>query len=654
MSSDSNTTAATKVAAAAESNGAAEGNGAAVAAGDALSGGNIPTTVVLTTIIEELITTLDYENNTDEFVTDDMDVIKHSPMKMAFVAAVLSLIIILTIGGNVLVVLSPMVSHRLRTVTYTFLVSLAIADLLLGITVLPWSAIYTISSEWPFSVVFCNIYISCDVMFCTASILHLLVISLERYFAITRPYAYQRKMNHKKAWIVIIVVWVVSLGVSFLPLHLGWNTEDGSVQNYDHPSQCILTWNLAYSLFDGIVLFFLPLILMLFVYARIVTIAYQQAKSIKKMMVAPAPSTVRSNNPSANEKQENTNNNHKGVVDEHKAVKIIAVVMGSFVVCWVPYFTMFTFGPIFNWNISDLFYQIVLWLGYINSLINPLVYACMNREFRRAFKTILSCARWDAGKCIRGSFGSRDHDSQIKSPTMNQSNQRYNGSVVTYTTKDTSTDTISSTESLPRKPNDIYMKLYRTQDDIAEDSAEYNTSTPDHKAQVKQQNGSLDVEIGRQSSEDHEQQESTPSASPTSSSHKPEDEPSSGQVESEQSEEPEKLPALYISENSDDQDLHNLEPATHVQSENVDEDREEHHLLQDNKENDTQHDEHDEKELKDQNLTNDNDDEHEDQHLLQDNNDAPKDETRSPDVSEDIQLKDLRNLRQNEIIVDVQ
>ena len=504
--------------------------------------GNIPTTVIGTMIIEELITTFAVENGTDDLGTDEMDVIDQASWKTALVAAVLSLIIILTIGGNVLVVLSPIVSKRLRTVTYTFLVSLASADLLLGITVLPWSAIYTISAEWPFSVIFCNIYVSCDVMFCTSSILHLLVISLERYFAITRPYAYQRKMNHKKAWIAIVVVWVVSVGVSFLPLHLGWNTADGSVQNYDHPSQCVLTWNMAYALFDGILLFYFPLVLMLFVYARIVIIAYHQAKSIKSMMVVPAPSITRGTN--AQEKHENANNNHKGVVDEHKAVKIIAVVMGSFVVCWVPYFTMFTFGPLFKWNISDLFYLIVLWLGYFNSLINPLVYACMNREFRRAFKTILSCARWNR-KCI-GSFGS--HDSQIKQTNFNQTNTRYNGSVVTYATKDTlSTDTQCSVES--KRHSDLYLKLVKTQEDIAEDSEENRQSeSQSDQNNEKQLNGPqvLDVEIGNHQY-DYQESSITNNAELENNDHLKEREPSSEQP----SEEPEPLEELFITESTD-------------------------------------------------------------------------------------------------------
>lgn len=480
---------------------------------------NMPTTIVGTMIIEELVT-LTTDNATlltdlsDSGAGGDDEVASHSPVVTAFVAVALSLIIILTIGGNILVVLSPIVSKRLRTVTYYFLVSLAIADLLLGITVLPWSAIYTISSEWPFSTVFCNIYISCDVMFCTASILHLLVISLERYFAITRPYAYQRKMNHRKATTIIIVVWVVSLGVSFLPLHLGWNTADGSVQNYNDPTQCILVWNKPYALFDGVLLFFLPLILMVFVYVRIVSIAYKQAKSIQKLMVKPAPS-VRTTSPNGDmtdqEKQENTNNNHKNVVDEHKAVKIIAVVMGSFVVCWVPYFTMFTFGPLCNWNISDLLYNIVLWLGYINSLINPLVYALMNREFRRAFKTILSCARWNT-KCI-GSFGSRDHDSQIKfqgGGTPNYANSRYNGSTASYSTRETyattgSTNSRNSASISSRKSGENLAKIMSK---VVPDIAEVSEPSDEQQQQLQHsspshENHALLAGTGQQEQDSH-------------------------------------------------------------------------------------------------------------------------------------------------------
>ncbi|XP_030837651.1 histamine H2 receptor-like [Strongylocentrotus purpuratus] len=362
-------------------------------------------------------------------------------------AFVFGIIILTTLVGNILVCLSPLLCHRLRTATYTFLISLAVADLLLGITVLPFSAYNTLKpKQWIFTPIYCNIYVSCDVMFSTSSILHLLLISLDRYVAITRPYAYQRNMNRKKAYASLAVVWTISLLISFLPLHLGWNTEDGKVQNYENPRICGLDSNRYYALFDGIVLFFIPLIVMSLVYIRLVFIANRQARAIQKLMIS-----------SHNETSEERANRRRSV-DEHRALKIIAIVMGAFVVCWVPYFTQFTFRDVGEWVIHPVLFEVLLWLGYLNSLINPVVYACMNREFRRAFKRLLSCMRW---KPLDDTMDSRYYTTQHSRCTGADSKNgvRYSASSNHPTTGNGSNN---YTLQLPIKKNGIYMKLFRS------------------------------------------------------------------------------------------------------------------------------------------------------------------------------------------------
>ncbi|NXU67813.1 HRH2 protein, partial [Horornis vulcanius] len=98
------------------------------------------------------------------------------------------------------------------------IVSLAITDLLLGLLVLPFSAVYELAREWPFGSVLCNIYISLDVMLCTASILNLFMISLDRYFAVTTPLRYCQVVTPFRVAVGLAFIWTVSLMVSFLPI----------------------------------------------------------------------------------------------------------------------------------------------------------------------------------------------------------------------------------------------------------------------------------------------------------------------------------------------------------------------------------------------------------------------------------------------------
>ncbi|NXE05137.1 HRH2 protein, partial [Lophotis ruficrista] len=98
------------------------------------------------------------------------------------------------------------------------IVSLAITDLLLGLLVLPFSAYYELAKEWPFGSLLCNIYTSLDVMLCTASILNLFMISLDRYFAVTTPLRYSQLVTPSRVAVGLVVIWTVSLMFSFLPI----------------------------------------------------------------------------------------------------------------------------------------------------------------------------------------------------------------------------------------------------------------------------------------------------------------------------------------------------------------------------------------------------------------------------------------------------
>ena len=96
-------------------------------------------------------------------------------------------IVLMTIGGNILVLLAVILNRKLRTTTNYIVVSLAVADLFLGSLVLPFSAIYQMEQRWMFGTTFCDIWAAIDVLCCTASILSLCAISIDRYIGVTRP-----------------------------------------------------------------------------------------------------------------------------------------------------------------------------------------------------------------------------------------------------------------------------------------------------------------------------------------------------------------------------------------------------------------------------------------------------------------------------------
>ncbi|XP_071760252.1 histamine receptor H2b [Centroberyx gerrardi] len=297
---------------------------------------------------------------------------------------VLMSFIILTVAGNVLVCLAVGLSRRLRRIANCFVVSLAVTDLLLGLLVLPFSATLELRrGSWPLGGALCNIYISLDVMLCTASILTLLAISVDRYLAISAPLCYSRRVTPLRVTLAITAIWALSLAVSFVPIHLGWNTADFRVQHLDwslgdedkEGRYCQFEWNNNYILLDASGTFYLPLLLMCGMYLCIFRVAREQVRRIR----AATPSFARTASAAATAR-------------EHKATVTLAAVLGAFVICWFPYFTFFTcMGLKARTNPPTTLHSVVLWLGYFNSALNPILYPALNRDFRRAYGELLRC-----------------------------------------------------------------------------------------------------------------------------------------------------------------------------------------------------------------------------------------------------------------------
>ncbi|TNM90050.1 hypothetical protein fugu_004284 [Takifugu bimaculatus] len=117
------------------------------------------------------------------------------PQKI-FIGVMLAIITAVTVMGNTLVVIAVSVVKKLRQPSNYLLVSLAVADLSVAIVVMPFVIVTDLTGgKWLFGEVFCNIFIGMDVMCCTASIMTLCVISVDRYLGITRPLTYPARQN---------------------------------------------------------------------------------------------------------------------------------------------------------------------------------------------------------------------------------------------------------------------------------------------------------------------------------------------------------------------------------------------------------------------------------------------------------------------------
>ena len=307
----------------------------------------------------------------------------------------LCLVILFTLVGNGLVVIAVASTRRLRSsVTNYFVVSLAVADLTVAVLVMPYAVLYELYGRWTFGWVFCYFWISCDITCCTASILHLCVISVDRYLAVTEPLTYRGRMTRRRALTAVAGVWTCSSAISFVPVYAGWFVEDsaaaggGGIQHmrlYEDGPTCGLFVNPVYAVISSTTSFYLPLVVMLVVYAKIYRIARHQAAEIQQL--------ERSLRAAQQAPSGRLQRRSRRVVSDTKAVKTLGTLMGLFCVSWLPFFVLYVVKPFcaVACRVSEEVEMAVTWLGYCNSFFNPCVYAFLNRDFRSAFGRVLCC-----------------------------------------------------------------------------------------------------------------------------------------------------------------------------------------------------------------------------------------------------------------------
>ncbi|KAM9339679.1 trace amine-associated receptor 1-like [Symphorus nematophorus] len=246
----------------------------------------------------------------------------------------------LIICGNLLVITSIIYFKQLHTPTNYLILSLAVADLLVGVLLLSYGLIPATRSS-------CLVQGSVDLYLCTCSVWNLCFISVDRYYAVCQPLRYRTKINKLVIFIMILVSWTVStLVLSVIGL-------------------------------ADIFGFYLPAIIMSIIYLKILMVAQRQARSIQ------------------NTTCQRTKTESKM---ERKATKTLAIVMGVFLICWTPFFFCWTFDPLMNYKVPFSVYYALTWLGWSNSMLNPFIYAFFYSWFRSAFRMIIS------GKIFHGDF----------------------------------------------------------------------------------------------------------------------------------------------------------------------------------------------------------------------------------------------------------
>ncbi|XP_060113985.1 5-hydroxytryptamine receptor 1D [Heteronotia binoei] len=330
-------------------------------------------------------------------------------------AVILAVITLATMLSNMFVIITIILTRKLHTPANYLIGSLAATDLLVSILVMPISIPYTISHVWTLGQIMCDIWIFTDITCCTASILHLCVIALDRYWAITDALEYTKRRTAGRAALMIAIVWVISICISMPPLF--WR----QAKAHEEIGTCFVnTDQISYTIYSTCGAFYIPTVLLIILYGRIYVAArsrilkppslYGKRFTTAQLITGSAGSSLCSLSSNLHEGHSHSSGspvfiNHvkTKVADsvlerkrisaarERKATKTLGIILGAFIVCWLPFFVMTLVHPLCHdacW-FPPILFDFSTWLGYLNSLINPVIYTAFNDEFKQAFQKMI-------------------------------------------------------------------------------------------------------------------------------------------------------------------------------------------------------------------------------------------------------------------------
>uniref|UniRef100_A0A672T6C7 5-hydroxytryptamine receptor 6-like n=1 Tax=Sinocyclocheilus grahami TaxID=75366 RepID=A0A672T6C7_SINGR len=290
-------------------------------------------------------------------------------------AVMLSLIILVTACGNILLIALVFAHRSLRCTSNCFLVSLFLSDLMVALVVMPPAMLNVLCGTWVLAPGFCPVWLCFDVMCCSASILNLCVISLDRYLFIISPLRYKQHMTPPRALLLVGGAWGLAALTSFLPIKMDWHSLGRT------PSmQCRLRVTLPFALVATFLTFFLPSTAICFTYCRILLAARRQARQVEALTHPPYPPPSPSHRRLA----------HRQRKRALKASLTLGVLLGLFFSAWLPFFITNMAQAVCE-CVPPSFFDAITWLGYCNSTMNPIIYPMFMRDFKRALARLLPC-----------------------------------------------------------------------------------------------------------------------------------------------------------------------------------------------------------------------------------------------------------------------
>lgn len=296
---------------------------------------------------------------------------RSTPIKI-LESTVLIILIILAFVGNVMICFAVLKVARLRTVPNMFITNLAVSDILMAVVCMSISLHVLISSQWPFSSVVCDLQGFFIFSFGIVSQVNMSVIAVNRYFAVCRPFDCKVIFTKRNVLLLIALLWILPSIASVPPLAgCGYYAFNGGKAFCIYPFNV----NIIYTTIVQLLFIAFPMGLIAFSYTKCFLAIRSSSRQVAQMEENPHPA-----------------NQESRKAREIRSTWTMMFATLGFSLCWLPvsvidFIDTFTGGG----NLPRQLFMLNAFLIYTSCTINPFIYWLTNRDFRNAYREVLSC-----------------------------------------------------------------------------------------------------------------------------------------------------------------------------------------------------------------------------------------------------------------------
>lgn len=369
-----------------------------------------------------------------------------------------SIIFFLSVFGNLLIIVVLTVNKRMRTVTNTFLLSLAVSDLMMAVVCIPFTLIPSILKDFIFGAAMCKIVAYLMGISVSISTFSLVAIAIERYSAICNPLKSRVWQTRSHAFRVIATTWVLAF-IIMIPYPVVSHLE--RVQRADNSTAhlCRHKWPLAIAeqtwyILLLLVLFAIPGVMMIVAYGLISRELYRgiqfemghkkDSSDVKNGLtsilsnasddgdgcyVSQRPNSVEMSNMagrSVKTDRPRSNTSEAKLEAKKRVIRMLVVIVVLFFICWMPLYCVNTWRAFDNISalhaLSGAPIAFIHLLSYTSACVNPIIYCFMNTRFRKALLVTFSCC---ALPCPHRRRSLRDHEEDIMATGASMSKFTY-------------------------------------------------------------------------------------------------------------------------------------------------------------------------------------------------------------------------------------